>query len=481
MDERSLNGYIVLGIYTLFCLLLLVSTPVHAGNAQLLKLMEILRDKGTLSQEEFEMLRGAADADEQQLPRQAMTEIKNQPVAPIIPQLEKADNSVQVSTKGGLKVKSANGDFEFKVGGRIMADAAFYDDDSSDIASGTELRRARLEVSGKIYDDWKYKAAVDFADNEVDGKSFYIAYGGWDAATVKAGFYGMPFGLGAAVSSKYATFMETPTVVNAFEVDDHIGFGLESGGETWSAKVALFGEGAAANDVDDEGWGASARITFAPLLKMSKLLHLGGSIAFQNPDSVAEGTTDLDGNGVIGGNVHTVRFRSRPEAHVNVGRLVDTGSIYNVDRFTSYGLELASVLGPFSVYGEYIATNVARNGGNSDLTFDGYYGAASWFLTGESRPYAADSGEFGRVKPRQNFSLKGGGPGAWEVAARYSVLDLTDGSLGGGREDNITLGLNWYINPQLRMMVNYVMVDVDSATGVDNDPKITQTRLQLDF
>ncbi len=465
-------------ICTLFCLVLFNSVPVYAGNAQMMKLIEILRDKGTLSQEEYELLLRASETPETSqvsvsLPRKTTIVAESPPPRPV--QEKKADTAVRASTKGGLKVKAADGAFEFKVGGRIKVDAAFYDDDTSDIADGTELRNARLQVSGKMYKDWKYKAKIDFSDNEVDDKSLYIAYSGWKPVTIKAGLYGVPFGLGNV------NFMEKPLAFQAFEMDDRIGLGLESGGDNWSAGIALFGEGASDNDVDDEGWGGSLRATYAPILEKSRLLHFGGSMAYQTPDSTAEDDDDLDGNGVTGENVRTVRFRARPEAHVNVGRLVDTGSIYNVDQTTSYGLEAASGLGPFSVHGEYYFTRVGRTAGNRDLRFRGYHGVASWFLTGEHRPYEADSGEFGRVVPNQNFSLRDGGPGAWEIAARYSMLDLTDETIIGGEEDNITLGVNWYINPQLRLVANYVMVDVDTANGAGDDPNISKTRVRMDF
>ena len=63
-----------------------------------------------------------------------------------------------------------------------------------------------------------------------------------------------------------------------------------------------------------------------------------------------------------------------------------------------------------------------------DPTFDGYYVQAGYFLTGEHRPYVFGRGGFGRVKPKSIFG-KDDGRGAWEIAARYSTLDLTDGAV----------------------------------------------------
>ncbi|MEO5350031.1 MAG: OprO/OprP family phosphate-selective porin [Magnetococcus sp. YQC-3] len=371
---------------------------------------------------------------------------------------------VEVTTKGGLKAKSRDGSFEVNLGGRIQVDAGFHQDDKTDHANGTELRRARLDVGGRIDKDWRFKLAYDFADNGVEDKAAYLAYEGWPQATVKAGLYTPPFTLSEATSSLHTIFMEEPMLVNAFKPDDRIGIGLESGGEQWSAQMALFGEGPGKSTVaDDEARGASARVTWAPPVGKDALLHLGGAVAYQAPNSS-----------------NPIRFRARPEAHVGSQRMVDTKAIDKVSDWTQYDLELAAGLGPLSFEGEYLLANVNRETGQPDLNFSGYYGSLGWFLTGESRHYEAKTGSFGRIAPKENFSLDKGGKGAWEVAARYSVLDLTDANVIGGEEKNVTLGINWYLNPQLRLMANYVLADAEKS-GVHDEPKLFQTRMQVDF
>ena len=61
------------------------------------------------------------------------------------------DPGVQVSTKGGLEVSDTDGEFSFELGGRIMIDTAWYQEDKNKLDDGTELRRLRLEVEGVLF------------------------------------------------------------------------------------------------------------------------------------------------------------------------------------------------------------------------------------------------------------------------------------------------------------------------------------------
>lgn len=113
---------------------------------------------------------------------------------------------------------------------------------------------------------------------------------------------------------------------------------------------------------------------------------------------------------------------------------------------------------------------------NDDPTFDGYHVQASYLLTGESRSYR--NGVFGGVTPA-NETL-----GAWEVAARYSHVDLNDSGVDGGEQENITLGVNYYARSNVRFMANYIFVDVEDSleTGIgDDSPNIFLVRAQYSF
>lgn len=371
--------------------------------------------------------------------------------------------------EGKLKLQTAAGDFEFEVGGRLQADAAWFDDDVAELGDGTEIRRARLHVAGKAWNDWNFKTEVDFAEDKVSIKDAWIEYSGLKQFTggipldVKFGNFKEPFSLEELTSSRFITFMERAMINEAFVPSRNLGLQLMSHGNVlqggWTAAGGWFGKGIDDSKTGDESYGVAGRLTFAPIATKTEALHFGGAIEHRKFKG------------------EEAEFRSRPEAHIADQRLVELK--VDANDVTKYGLELAGVYGPFSVQGEYILADVNTvDDGNLDL--DGWYAFASWFLTGESRNYKASKGAFDRVKPRGIVGK--GGYGAFELAARYSQLNLNDSAFKGGREDNVTLGLNWYATPNIRFMANYIIADVDGgAKFPDDDPNLFQIRGQVDF
>ena len=173
-------------------------------------------------------------------------------------------------------------------------------------------------------------------------------------------------------------------------------------------------------------------------------------------------------------------IRSRPEVGLTDVRYVDTGDLPGINHISRFGLEGAFQFGPVSLQAEYIRTFLSRENAYGDAAVDGWYAYASWFPFGGSRKYAAGKALFVYPDVRSAW-------GEWEVAVRYSMLNLNDGSVRGGKEQNVTLGLNWYLTPKLRIMANYVLVfndqDADgNGTLIGNDnPQVFQMRLQWKF
>ncbi len=377
---------------------------------------------------------------------------------------ESSPTDFRVFWKEGLNLTTEDGTFKLKIGGRLQNDWFWSSEDSGIKANigeqedGVEFRRARIYFSGLIYDNVEYKLEIDFEGGDADFKDAYLALTDFPLGTLQMGHFKEPFSLDELTSSKYITFMER-ALPNAFAPGRNMGFMLHNvtSNERMTAAIGVFRDtDDYGDDVDDGGYNVTGRVTALPIYrdKGASLVHVGIGYSYRNPDD-------------------SLRYRQRPEAHL-ADYFIDTGSFAG-DQADLLGLEAAWVNGPLSLQGEYIRADASRMGG-SDVAFDGYYVQAGYFLTGEHRSYKASEAAFSRTKPKKNYSNKGG-CGAWEVKARYSELDLNDSDITGGELENITAGLNWYLNPNTRIMWDYIHADKDRIGQAD----IFMMRLQFDF
>jgi phosphate-selective porin OprO/OprP len=378
---------------------------------------------------------------------------------------ERGSTDLHVFWKEGLRFETPDKDFTLKLGGRIMTDWTWISEDDgikADVGEqedGVEIRRARIYLEGLIYGNVQYKLQFDFSNADADIKDAYIALPDFPIAHLKMGHFKEPFGLEELTSSKYITFLER--AFSSVDPARNAGFMLYDSiydeRMTWAAGIFK-----STNDYgiikDDGGYAGTGRVTGLPVYEDNgaSLLHLGAAYSHRDPDN------------------NLVRLRSKPEAHLP-DYFLNTGFIPS-DEVDIVGLESAWVSGPLSLQGEYAHMDLDRTDGGSSVEFDLYYGQVSYFLTGEHRRYKKSAGAFTRIKPHKNYGDEGG-IGAWEVAARYSETDLSDGNVTGGEMENITAGLNWYLNPNTRIMWNYIHSDKDNVGEAD----ILMMRLQIDF
>ena len=386
----------------------------------------------------------------------------------------------------GLRLDTADGQARLKMGGRIHNDWFWYDQDDAlqrglDLEDGAEFRRARLYLSGVLYENLLFEAEYDFAGGVSSFKDVYLELTGIPVVqNLRVGHFKEPFSLDELTSSNDITFMER-ALPNVFAPGRNTGAMVhgaylgDPGAERVSTALGIFRTADDfGNDADDGGYSGTIRVTGLPWYGADgrNFFHLGAAYTHRNPDD-------------------TIRLRQRPESG-NAAHFLDTGD-FEAEDIDSFALEAALAYGPFSLQGEYMTSDVeTRLLGSRD--FDGFYVQGSYLITGERRPYDHGDGTFGRPDPARNFAFHDGarGWGAWEVALRYSSLDLDGGgrllaqAFGGGRPirggsgENITVGLNWYLNPNARVMLNYVIADIDSRM-YDGDLNILQTRFQLAF
>lgn len=187
-----------------------------------------------------------------------------------------------------------------------------------------------------------------------------------------------------------------------------------------------------------------------------------------------------------------MRYRNQPEFFIsetggadlvpagvptNVPVFVDTGPIA-AQNFNLFAIEGGIGFGSLYLQSEAMYAVVNQIGGPT-VSFSGAYAHAGYFLTGEVRPYNRKAGVFGRVKPLNDFGPCG--MGAWEIAARWSYIDLNDANIAGGRMNDVTFGVNWYLNQRTKFQFNYIHAFLTNPTFGDNEAGIFAWRGQVDF
>lgn len=379
-----------------------------------------------------------------------------------------SSHAVEVKTGDGIKFASDDGAFEFDIDGRIQVDLQLADEDEIEYPSQTEFRRARLAVEGVVYEDYGYKLQYDVADDDLSLKDAYITYQGFEYGDIFIGQFKQPFSLEELTSSKYITFTERSLPVETVATSRRIGLGWFSGADNWSAAASAYGQEAGNEQDGDEGFGVGVRGTFAPIAEKDRVVHLGAAVNWEE-------TEDTD----LGFEDEGFRFRARPDVHLGP-RAFDTG-LLPASSATKYGLEFATVFGPFSFQAEYIGVDTDLND-DDDQDFEeqfedlesgdveGWYAFASWFLTGESRPYSASSGVFKGVDPINDY-------GAFELAVRYDTVEQPDADV-TNEVEAVTLAANWYVNKYIRIWADYIMAQ-DTNGDEEDEPNFFVLRTQV--
>lgn len=394
---------------------------------------------------------------------------------------------VTVKTKGGFELVSDDGEFSAKLGGRIHLDANYFIDegdlDNAGTTAGTDktnstafFRRTRLTLEGKAY-GWKYKFENDFAgQGSTSGSGFREVWIGTNIMEhdVKFG-QDKPFrGMEELTSSNSITMMERPMssasgIYRQFQTGVFVSNAVEGGGYGVSVYNTR-----AASDNSSQGLGYNARGFITPINSNDNVLHIGLSgTVDKNPLRNTVTTTYTTSND----------FSFRPRI---VGRdgglreyLVGSSTNNNVVEQTVIAAELAGAIGPFTAQAEYakskydLATLTGTGAGGSAGSQDvnTYYLQTSYMLTGETKGYDTKKGVF--------RSPSVGETGAIELKARYDFAENTDTN---AEATIMTVGMNYYFNPNVRAMLEYVDGEyTPMGTAAKKNASAVQARLQYSF
>ena len=340
----------------------------------------------------------------------------------------------RVETKGGLKVTSPDKKFEASLGGRIHFDAYAFDRDLAATTGTSEFRRARLTLAGKAL-GWDYKLEQDFAaGSNLDGlRDAYIATG-FAGGKVTIGHFKPYRSMEELTSSNELLMMERPfaSATGLFGGRQfQQGIGYQRGGGNYTAGFTVFNLRGASGS-RNEGMGAAGRVTFAPINTDSSTLHFGGWVSHENAN---RGSADLTASANYAG-------RRGP------GQAIATTTGASRNTVTAYGLEAAGAFGPAFFQGEYVNASFGQPGG-ADQDVATWYVQGSWMLNGGHKGYKPATGVFA--------SPKVAGKGLWELTARYDTIENKD--IVDREVSSTILGVNYYVNPNLRFMFNYTRGD----------------------
>jgi phosphate-selective porin OprO/OprP len=409
-------------------------------------------------------------------------------------------DAVDVTIKEGRPViSSADGAFTFVPRIIVQFDNAYYGQGKvpagTDFSSGSNFRRARFGADGTLFGDWSYEFIYDFggSGDETTGiSSAFIQYNGLGQVHFRIGAY-----------SPFESFDDTTSVTDLLFLEraqpTDLSRGVAGGdgrdaasifayGQNYFAALSYTGGVTGQTPVFDEQQALVGRLAYRVVSLPDVNLALGAdsTYVFKLADALP---------GV--GSINTLSLSERPELNVddNNIKLISTGSL-PASKYWQWGTEAAGNWHSLYGQGGYYQYQVDREGlGLNEATFDGWYAQASWVLTGEERTWSASKGSFSAPRPASPFSFgHGGGIGAWELAARYSVLDLNDdagptglptpaGGVRGGEQKIWTAGISWYPNADIRFILDYQHTDVSrlNALGGDLGAKLDAVSLRSQF
>ena len=352
---------------------------------------------------------------------------------------------------GFIKWFSEDGNYRMWMDNRVQLDGYMFPSDVlNPIGNGITVRRMRFAIKAEFWKNWYGEVDLDFESSGTEIKDAYIKYTPdsykWN---LKAGHFKEGYGMETTTTSRYLTFMER-SFANTFDPSRHLGLQYNYFGN----KVLLIG-GLHFNTIGDmeeveitkdrnkdfgvdEGYSLTGRAVWTPVNNQDNLLHLGVAATHRTPKTYWEGQVDP-----------LFRISTRSHSAVNRKKYLDTDDIAGVDNVFGYTFELAAKLKGIMMQGEYKRHNVNMIEG-VDASFEGYYVQAAYLLLGGNHNYNKNEGEFTRI-------TQGSEKGDLELALRYDFIDLNDfdAKIYGGSADGYTLGLNYYVNPNVKFMANY--------------------------
>ncbi|MBT2245628.1 hypothetical protein JQK15_19090 [Sphingobium sp. BHU LFT2] len=354
--------------------------------------------------------------------------------------------------RGSPEFVSKDGNFSFRPRIRMFTDfgATFGSKAKTRNLSGTEQRLFDLGFEGRAGAEFSYLYEAGFGDNRLTVKNAFVA---WSRALDSKHILEIAVGnrvtgrtMDGSTSINDIHFMERNVVASSTQPQKgYYGLGVRGRiyGPRWHVAAEVAGNDVNSAGSANDGVTYSIRSHWNPLRTTNSLLHIA---AWGYREQISSSLNGVQRNIYIGGHV--------PDAlQVQSGIIVNPRSGYGA------GFELGGVFKSFWFSAEGGGRHLSAQ---TDAEFRAASISAGYFLTGETVAYADKIGIWGR---QQVLTPVGrGGWGALELLARYETVTLENGSL-GGEGKAATIGANWFLTPNVRLMANYIHWSLDNQSG----------------
>ena len=380
-----------------------------------------------------------------------------------------------------------------------------------DLSSGTNFRRVYFGIQGKVFGNWSYNANFDFGGSggtEAPGhiQSVYLQYDGLAPFAFRIGAFPPPANLEDSTSAGDTIFLErnAPSdlqrniaggdgrdAVSILYASDEIFGALSYSGAKVQDSAVFNEQQSLLGRLSDRIWHDG---------NSNLVVGLNGTYVLNFANAVARGLPNLSSTPGAPA-LNTVTLSDPPELTIDSNgiKLVNTGAIParhlsqwgveaagNIDNIYAqagyYGFEIDRAPTSFKVFSSPTtsSTQIVKPSSNSP---SGWYVQASWFPTGEQKPYNIATGAFTAPKVLHPFGFgENAGWGAIELAGRFSDLDLNSHVLDasnvitawsgvnrtftffnterGGEQRILTAELNWYPNNFVKFGFAYQYIQV---------------------
>jgi phosphate-selective porin OprO/OprP len=383
----------------------------------------------------------------------------------------------------GFSFRSADTNFVLTMHGLVQADSRsfFKDNPLSQGNDGFILRRARPILEGTVFRDCDFLLVPDFG---------YLGFLLYDASVtyrfapwlhLTAGKFKGPVGLEQLQTDYAASLNERSLASDLVPIRD---VGVQLSGELWDDRLTWAG-GIYNEDGDNRLPGNTP---------FSDDLEFGGRLFLQ--PFISDPANWLHGLGFgIGGSYSDVNSNSAA-LPATLGGTLPGYQTTGQQQFFAYNPLLGPVVangphsrlspeayyyaGPVGVQGEYIFDQQEVLNDftmrSARLNDDAWQVTAQWVLTGENASFNA-------ITPNHPFDLRAGQWGAWQLVARYSELNIDKQTFKGfsdpatSAENAIawTVGLNWWLNANVRWMVSFSHTTFQGGGGVNYSVPSTTT------